>query len=213
VTIPAGRSDGFTLLEILVALVVFGILMLGLTHGVQFGMAAWNRQTATIASATDIEAADRALRRLIAQMDPGTAQAPPLAIGTAGSFAFTSTLPMAAALPTRRADMRLDMQGGRLLLHWTVHLHAQRIGPAPQPQMEELLTGVQHLSISYWPRPPEAAWQSAWTSPGLPALVRIHLDLAGRHWPDIIAAPAATQPDTPGDVSPCRTQSGDSRTC
>ena len=40
---------GFTLLEIMVALVVFGLLVLGLGQGVDFGLRAWGRQTGGVA--------------------------------------------------------------------------------------------------------------------------------------------------------------------
>jgi general secretion pathway protein J len=187
----AKGDTGFTLLEILVVLVVFGILMLGITRGTQFGMAAWNRQTAMIAAATDIDSADRALRRLIEQMDPGTAQAPSVVTGAADRMVFTSNLPFSSAVATRRADMMLRFEKSRLILRWTSHRHARPVGAAPPPREEVLLTDLEGLTISYWPRPPGTGWQSAWNAPVLPELVRIHLALKDRRWPDIIAAPAA----------------------
>jgi general secretion pathway protein J len=193
---PARSSDGFTLLELLVVLVVFGMLMVGVTRGTQFGMAAWSRQTAMIAAATDIDAVDRTLRRLIEQMDPGTAQMPSIVTGAADGLAFTSDLPLSAPPAARRADMMLRLDKGRLILRWTPHRHAQPIGAAPLPREEVLLTDLAGLTISYWPRPPGSGWQSAWRSPALPELVRIHLALKDRRWPDIIAAPAAS-PVTP----------------
>ena len=65
VRIKAAAQAGFTLLEIMVALVVFGILVAGLAQGVQFGLRAWNGQTALIAQRGDMDAGDRALRGLI----------------------------------------------------------------------------------------------------------------------------------------------------
>jgi general secretion pathway protein J len=184
-------QSGFTLLEMLVALVVFGLLMVGLTGGVRFGLGAWSRQTRTIEAAADLVAADRALRRLVERLDPGVPSAPPLAIGAAGRFAFTADLPMASALPTRRADMVLTLDDRhRLVLRWTPH----RRGPPAPAQESELLAGVDRLVLSYWPPPPATGWRSDWTAPVPPALVRIHLDLAGRHWPDIIATPVRSQP-------------------
>ena len=38
------REAGFTLLEIIVALVVLGILLLTLSHGTRFGLSAFDRQ-------------------------------------------------------------------------------------------------------------------------------------------------------------------------
>ena len=185
------RESGFTLLELLVALVVFGILMLGVTRGTQFGMNAWNRQSTMIATATDMDAVDRALRRLIMHMDPGTMQTPPLVAGTRDRFVFTSTLPEEAALLTKRADMVLRVDKGQLVLRWAPHLHAESLGATPVPHTEVLLSDVTGFAVSYWPHPPASGWQQAWTALTLPSLVRIHLEFKGRHWPDIIAAPAA----------------------
>ena len=192
------RDAGFTLLEILVALVVFSILMVGLTQGIRFGLTAWNRQTQTIAAAGDIDAVDRTLRRLIARIDPGSDNAAPLVIGSAGSFEFTSELPQSAALPTPLADLLLTVDARhRLVLRWTPHLHVQRAGPVPPRQEVELLGGVDRLQISYWPPPPASGWRSAWSGRDLPALIRIHLTfLQGdtRQWPDIVAAPMQQRP-------------------
>ena len=66
------REAGFTLLEIVVALVVLGILLVTLTRGVQFGLAAYDRQDGMVATAGRLEAVDRTLRRLITLLDPGT---------------------------------------------------------------------------------------------------------------------------------------------
>jgi general secretion pathway protein J len=191
------RQHGFTLLEILVALVVLGFLMIALTQGVQFGLRSWDLQARTIARRGDLDAIDRTLRGLIEHMDPGSpTEALPIQ-GNAASLAFTTELPLAAgALSTRLADVALGVDGAhRLLLRWTPHLHAVRFGPAPPPQQTELLRGVDHLDLSYWRRASRraaAAWLGAWTEAAPPGLVRIRLVFPegdARHWPDIVAAP------------------------
>ena len=186
------RQDGFTLLEILVALVVVGFLVVGLTTGVQFGVSAWERQAHVIGRHENLDAVDRTLRRLIEAMDPGTSTDPlPFQGGTA-TLAFTAELPMAAPAPIRRADVGLGVDAAhRLVLRWTPHLHVIRFGPTPAPQTSELLRGVDHLQLAYW-GPTTDGWQSRWNQADLPKLIRIRLifvkgDL--RHWPDIVAAP------------------------
>ncbi|MBV9784138.1 MAG: prepilin-type N-terminal cleavage/methylation domain-containing protein [Acidisphaera sp.] len=193
------RQAGFTLLEILVALVVLGVLVLGLTQGVQFGLKAWATQSRTTARRDDLDAVDRALRRLITHMDPGGETESPHVTGTSGSFAFTSDLPAAAsALETRRVDVALGVERGRLVMRWTPHLHVVRFTPAV-PTEAELLRGVDHLEISYLRAPGKGAgWQSAWTWDDLPELVRIRLVFAKgdpRHWPEIVAAPMRVRPE------------------
>src|SRR5918997_799427 len=64
------RQAGFTLLEVLVALAVLGFLTLGLAGGVRFGLGAWDSQARLIDRTGDLDVADRALRRIVAQLVP-----------------------------------------------------------------------------------------------------------------------------------------------
>ena len=91
------RAAGFTLLEVLVALVVFGLLMAGLSQGVRVGLRAWSMQARQSAQWSDLDAVDRTLRGLIARMDPGGQRRDPLLRGGPHAFAFTTELPQAAA--------------------------------------------------------------------------------------------------------------------
>ena len=188
------RDGGFTLLEVLVALVVLGFLMAGLAGGVHLGMQAWNAQDRAIAVHGDLDAVDRALRGLIEQADPGD---PTHAAGVAGD---ASRLVLETRLPTasdRAVDAALLVDARhRLVLRWTPHRFGRPIGPPPPPQDTELLDGVHSVQFAYWPRGGPngkggGGWQGAWDSPDPPALVRVRLlftDTA-RHWPDIVAAP------------------------
>jgi general secretion pathway protein J len=193
------RQGGFTLLEILVALVVLGFLVVGLTQGVHFGLRAWELQARTIGRREDLDSIDRTLRRLIENMDPGTSTDPLALQGRATGLAFTTDLPMAVpayagtSLPIRRADVSLGVDAAhRLVLRWTPHLHAVRFGPAPAPLVSELLRGIDHLDLAYRGAAAGGGWQSSWNQAALPGLVRIRLIFAEgdpRRWPDVVAAP------------------------
>ncbi len=181
---------GFTLLEILVALVVLGFIMTGLAQGVRFGLRAWDTQTRIIDERGELDAVDRVVRRLVERMEPGRDREPARVQGTANSLAFTSELPIAAAAIARQADVAILVSGGRLLLRWTPHSRVQRLGPPPPPAEEELLSGVNRVEFSYWG--PAGVWTSAWTEQTLPALVRMRVVFPEgdrRRWPDIVAAP------------------------
>ncbi len=185
------RDAGFTLLELLVALVVLGFILAGLGQGVRYGLRATAAQDRLIAERGEIDAVDRALRRLIEQMEPGTSREGPSLRGTAGRMAFVSRLP-AAAGGGRRADLLLQVNAGRLVLLHRPRLHAVRFGPPPPMTETELLRGVLRIEAAYWPRGPAPDWVDVWDLATLPALVRIRVVFpAGdrRRWPDIVAAP------------------------
>ena len=68
-TRPAGDA-GFTLLEIIVAAVVLGFVVAGLSQATRFGINAWDVQTRLANNAADMERLDRILRLLIEQSAP-----------------------------------------------------------------------------------------------------------------------------------------------
>ena len=61
----SGQQSGFTLLEMLVALVVLGFLMVGLTQGVRAGLTMWGAQARRVGETADLDAGARVLRRLL----------------------------------------------------------------------------------------------------------------------------------------------------
>jgi general secretion pathway protein J len=190
------RARGFTLLEVLAALAVLGLLLLALRQGSDFGFTAWGTQARLIARDGELDSVDRALRRLIGHMDPGSEAEPGTLAGDAHTLAFTTDLPVAAeGLPTRAADIGLGVDGAkRLVLRWETHLHAQRFVAAPPPHIEELVRNVDHLDLAYWR---DGAWTGSASVKEVPQLVRVHIVFASgdaRHWPDIIAAPVREAP-------------------
>ena len=195
-TNPAGAQAGFTLIEILIALAVLGLVLAGLTEGTRYGLHAWDRQVRLIESRDQLDSADRTLRRLIAAMNVGWMPAFSRFSGDAEHFEFTTELPRALAQITRRADVMLAVDGDhRLILRWREHLHETRFNGPPPYQQAELLSGVKQIDFSYWrPADPQgnpAGWRKQWTDPTPPPLVKIHLDFVEgdpRHWPDIMAA-------------------------
>jgi general secretion pathway protein J len=192
------REGGFTLLEILVALVVFGLLMVGLAQGVRTGLAMWHAQTRRLDRVANLDAVERLLRNLFSSMPlPLAARLiGDAATGIAGSadrVSFVGALPTGLGT-TRLARMILELQGRRLVLIWTPERHEVLDGPAPAPTRTALLGGVVRLDLAYWgtliPNRP-AAWQSAWKGTRLPRLIRVRLAFAKgdpRHWPDLIVA-------------------------
>ena len=212
ITHALSRPDGFTLLEILVALAVFGFVLSGLAQGVRYGLRAQKAQAGISGGYGDLDAVGRALRHMIEVMDPGDGVDPAPIAASHDRLEFVTTLPnstgpnstgpnnagpdSAGAPPAQpvEATLLLD-QAHRLVLRWRPHLHAERLGPPPAPIATELLHDVARVEISFWR--PASGWVSVWHYAGLPALVRIRLAFPPgdpRHWPDLVAAPLLNPP-------------------
>jgi general secretion pathway protein J len=198
---PLGRQTGFTLLEMLVALVVLGFLVVGLTQGVRAGLRLWDAQTLRIGETGELDAGARVLRALLS----GIWVPPRGGIGRGGtgktefegrtdSLAFWGDLPTGLST-TRLADITLELRERRLVLRWSPRRHEPTTGPEIEPTETELIRGVESLELAYWgsPSPDQAAsWQAQWDGPQIPGLIRVRLAFAKgdrRRWPDMIAAP------------------------
>lgn len=198
-TRDGGVQAGFTLLEILVALVVLGFLMVGLTEGVRFGLRAWNSEATLVNRRTGMEATERVLRGLIAAADPGDANELAPFQGQAHTLSFVTRLPMSASgLVTRNAEVGLGVDARhRLVLRWSPHPHAERLTRPPAPQETVMLEGVDHIAFSYlrWPNQ-GGTWADTWDLQALPKLIRITIEFPKddrRHWPTIEAVPMLSQ--------------------
>jgi general secretion pathway protein J len=186
------KQAGFTLLELLVALVVFGLLMAGVAQAMRYGMVAWTAQTRQSAGPETQAAVDGALRRLIEQASPNGF------VGRPDQMAFTAPLPAGSPHPGQLADLALAVTpDGVLVLRWAPHPPGIRLRPAAPPQTEILLTGVSDLRLQYLTPQPNGStsWSDTWSQAGLPLLVRVGMTYAGKQaWPDLVSAPVDAGP-------------------
>lgn len=192
---------GFTLLEILVALAVFGLLMTGLVRGVQLGLRALDQQNTALGDRAELDATDRAIRDLVTHIDPGIGRNPMMIDGRSDRFHFQSRLPAAISVLTRHAEMTLLVDDRhRLVLRWKPSPHETPFGAPPSDTDTVLLDKIDRIEIAYWaPRDGDGqprGWRDEWDTPYLPSLVRIRLtfpDGDRRHWPEILVAPLLDQ--------------------
>ncbi|MGD0108788.1 MAG: prepilin-type N-terminal cleavage/methylation domain-containing protein [Rhodopila sp.] len=187
---------GFTLLEILVALAVFGFLLLGLSQTVRFGLMAWTQGGRLSDGKTDLEAVDRSLRSIVENLAPGDegTRAPIDGLPDRLSGVTDLRVPGSGLTPVR-VEAGLAVSGRRLVLRWRPYHHWTQIGPSPLPEETELMNGVARLQIEYWQR--TGFWTSSWHEPDLPLLIRLRVILAGAgapRWPDIVVAPLLSRP-------------------
>ena len=186
------------MLEVLVALAIFGLLLVALTQGIQFGLLA-GRSAARIGAANhDLNEIDLALRHLIQAIDPAPArQNHPSLVGGRDEMAFVTELPNLPAGMAGDPGLHRQVEAAlvvdarhRLVLRWRL-LHIAVTPAVPPPIVETaLLNGISRMDLSFWR--PEGGWADVWAASELPAMVRIHLvfeNSLARHWPDIVAAP------------------------
>ncbi len=181
---------GFTLLEMLVALVVFGLLMAGVAQAMRYGMAAWTAETRRAQGPETMAAVDGALRRIFEQARPGSMT------GEADQVSLTAPLPAGSPLPEQLADIAiLVTPSHQLLFRWRPHPAGLLLHKAPAPEDELLLPGVIAIQLHYLVAQPDGstAWMNDWTGTSLPLLVRLSITFDGATtWPDLVAAPAAS---------------------
>jgi general secretion pathway protein J len=193
------RQSGFTLLEMLVAITVLALLMVGLSQGVRTGFAFWSAQSHRSGETAELDATARVLRSLLTGIPTRSATAAAEAsaiafVGHPNQIDFVGDLPTGFG-NSRRADITIALRGGRLVLAWTAHRHEQSSAAPPVPAEIELTRSVDKLEFGYWGDPSRtgaAAWLAQWDGPALPELIRVRLGFVKgdtRRWPDLVAAP------------------------
>jgi general secretion pathway protein J len=195
------RQGGFTLLEMIVVVTVLGFLIIGLTQGVRTGLTLWEAQSRRVGETAELDAAARILRALLSGIAPSPSFGPggggaggAELKGGAASLAFVGDLPTGLGT-TQRADITLELSGGRLVLRWTPHRHELSTAAAAPPTETELVGNVERLDLAYWgasSSAQETGWQAQWDGPAIPELIRVRLVLGEkdrRRFPDLIAAP------------------------
>jgi general secretion pathway protein J len=166
-------SAGFTLLEMLVALAVFGLVVVTLSGGVRFAGRAVVAEERLIDGYAEVEPVRNLIRRLV-----GDARA---ISGTADTLELTAPLP--AALGAEGLfDIRLGTQGEHLIIEWQAH-HA----PGAATGRAALIDGVSGLTFSYLDF--GSGWRPSTRKDQPPLLVRIELGFGNARQIDLIAAP------------------------
>lgn len=218
----SARAAGFTLLEVLVAMTVLGVLTGLLTSGLGFGVRVWEHERSELDDWSDLQTVQGIIRRVLSQAWPLNVPGPNGTqtggfLGTATAIRFLGPSP-AQSLPggiyKYTLISRPDPDGLRLILTWQRQAPEPRRparsgaapaveeGPAPKEVVlaEHLATAV----FSYFGAAEEGtrpSWKDQWDdATKLPQLVRVHITyLPGdrRRWPELIVAFSVN--GTPGE--------------
>lgn len=196
------RGRGFTLVEVVVALTLVSVIMLGLVTALG--------TFANTGSRLEHRALESDNVRLVsAFLQQSLAEASPRDYAREGDSAYTvwfagedEQIEWLGLMPARHATGGLyhfrltfepDADGGRLFLRYLPYIGddaAQEWGHAPE---HLLLAEVDRFGASYQ-RLGSPEWLPRWRDPEvLPARVRIRVALNGSEWPDLIVRVTAAE--------------------
>lgn len=199
--IPGSRlARGFTLLEILLALALMALVMLGVWGALAGATRVTRAADAVMAHSENVRTVQQFLRRHVAAagMMPwfdGTDARARVFDGGATSMRYVAPLPMQsghAGLYLQTLSLRQGRDGG-MTLQLAYRPYTDNMRAEGEPVRHVLLTDLhdgrfQYLAAAAFGRPAE--WRDDWTaSNGLPLAVRIHLDPAWRTrvpFPDLL---------------------------
>jgi len=211
---PGSRADGFTLFEMLIALLLFALVAAGLTGAIRLGLRSWERVDRLTDLIEPVTAAQTLLRGQIEQAlawrDPRNNSRP---VPAAGRLLFEGGprgMRFVASLPERLASpglnwvavqLRPDANALALAVGWRRLAGDAGTADGGAPD-KTVLEDVAEGHFSYYGNARglgQPGWTDQWTeATTLPRLIRLDLRFTDsrRVWPPLIVALPA-QPDTP----------------
>jgi general secretion pathway protein J len=195
-------SAGFTLVELLIALLLFSLLSVALFGSVRAGTAAWSRATSRADESDHSLHAQDLLRHLIENayplylLDNANSGHVDFA-GSASSLSFLSVAPMALGNGGRsRINLAVERHGDGVDLLIESKPELAIVSNEAEKARKPLLTGASAVAFSYFGKTPadrSAVWRNDWANRAeLPRLIRVEAHFQAndmRDWPDFIVAP------------------------
>ena len=183
---PMSNKSGFTLLELLVALALLGVIGAGLASAMRLGTETYSR--ARTLDTENVHAASRAqLRRLIAEATPPNLLTPfPKEFrGTQDELTFVTLAPLGFARDA--AGLRVSVSHEDAVLIATLEPFDDD-GTVLRQYRSEIAREVSTASFSYYS---DGEWQNEWSDTAiLPRLVRITVnDGSAPFWPEFTVEP------------------------
>lgn len=178
---------GLTFVELLLAVAVFAILLVGLSSHLQGSVVAWRRVTSTTEELQRIRVTMERLRSDLANafvFDSSVAWSPPPTFQSDHLSCYTLLMSHTRDVPdeVRFITYAREAREGKTVLVRTIQTPEQAHATPPGPGAQEVfLEDVEAFGIRYgeWPQgAPELAWRTDWTNlQAMPYLVELTVTL------------------------------------
>jgi general secretion pathway protein J len=200
------RQGGFTLLELLIAITLLGLILVLLFGGLRLGMRSWDAGQLNVDSMNTVRSVEGFLRGELGRVYPYRWKK-----GLGQRMAFLGErykLSFVAPLPSRIGggglyvmSMMLEQNGDEKRIVWKqlpVSAQMQDFSMLEDAREMELvsaeLSGVEEVWLTYFGQESdgaEPAWKDRWENDKrLPQLIRVQIRLKhGTEWPDFVVAP------------------------
>lgn len=195
---------GFTLVEVVIALALLSLVMLGLLGAMRTLGDSGSRLDARAMRGDELRLSATFLREAIGLASPRSYQRPGdlevrgYFLGNAQSLEWLGVMPARHGAGGISHMRLLPAQEGRVLVLQVVPFDPQRAEP-DWSQAEEawLVEDLEQLVIQYQALE-GADWRNEWSVPShLPGRVQIQIQAAGYAWPPLIIAVQAARPGAP----------------
>lgn len=200
------RQVGFTLLELLIAMTLLGLILVLLFGGLRLGVRSWDAAQQQVDNMNSVRSLENFLRREMSQANPyrwksGTGQRLAF-LGERNRLSFVAPMsPRVGGGGLHVVSVEIGQAGQARRMVWknlpvsTRMQDFSALAQAPEMVLAAAELGdVEDIWLSYFGRESDSAepqWFDRWeNSARLPLLIRVQARLArGGHWPDFVVAP------------------------
>ena len=198
-------ADGFTLLELLVAISLLGIVLAMAAGGLRFGLTAWEKGDNIQQRSSELRSSQHLLRRLIEQLYPALNRTNSgynavLFVGEPSEIIFVGPPPAQLSPPgTYRIRVAIKQQADSRTLTLSWHRMEPDRSDFTASEPEETVALINHIadaSFSYYgiiAQDTVATWHDHWIDQrSAPLLIEVKVQYQNgdkRLWPILIVAP------------------------